>query len=70
MIILKNSKCFNDPFGFGNSIGFKVLTNGNQIDRLMEVPLSKVKVFGILETEFAPRKQKQIQKIIKCLSEI
>jgi hypothetical protein len=66
-IIIDNAKCMNDPLGLGASIGFSVDTDEKTISQIITNPILKIKVFGILETEFAPRKQKQIQKIVNCL---
>lgn len=66
-IVIENAKCENDPLGFGASVGFTVITTEETLMQIIEHPIQKVKVFGILETEFSPRKQKQQQKIMTCL---
>lgn len=66
-LILENATCFNDPLGLGASIGFQVEVTENQIREILNQPIKKVKVFEILETEFAPSKQKQQQKLVHCL---
>ncbi len=66
-IELENAECQNDPLGFGASIGFTVMTTEETMLQIIDYPIEKIKVFGILETEFAPRKQKQQQKILNCL---
>ena len=67
-IIIPNAKCENDPLGFGASIGFSVRTSESKIKKIIENPIQKIKVFGILETEFSTRKQKQQVKILTCLT--
>ena len=66
-IILKNADCKNQPLGLGGSIGFTVRTTELVMGQIVNNPIQKLKVFGILETEFSPQKQKQLQKIIACL---
>ncbi|HKL02865.1 MAG TPA: hypothetical protein VJ911_04285 [Cryomorphaceae bacterium] len=66
-IVIDNAECENDPLGFGASIGFTVMATEETLMQIIEHPIQKVKVFGILETEFSPRKQKQQQKIMTCL---
>ncbi len=66
-IVIENAKCENDPLGFGASIGFTVMTTEETLVQIIESPIQKIKVFDILETEFASRKQKQQQKIMTCL---
>lgn len=66
-IIIENAECENDPLGLGASIGFTVMTTEETILQIIEYPIQKIKVFGILETEFSTRKQKQQQKILTCL---
>ena len=67
VIHLHNAECLNDPLGLVNSIGFIVKLTENQISETLINPIIIVKVFGILETKFSPRKQKQQQKIVNCL---
>jgi hypothetical protein len=67
-IIIQNASCENDPLGFGASIGFSVRTSKSNIERIMKNPIQKIQVFGILETEFSTRKQKQQIKILNCLT--
>jgi len=67
-IVIPNAKCENDPLGFGASIGFTVRTSESNIEKIIENPIQKIKVFGILETEFSTRKQKQQVKILTCLT--
>jgi hypothetical protein len=66
-IIIPDAVCENDPLGFGASVGFTVYTSEGIIKILILNPIQKLKVFGILETEFASRKQIQQQKIYNCL---
>jgi hypothetical protein len=66
-VVIENAECENDPLGFGASIGFTVMTTEETLKQIIESPIQKIKVFGILETEFASRKQKQQQKILTCL---
>jgi hypothetical protein len=68
-IEIKNAKCLNDPLGFGASIGLLVNTSEEIMKKLIDNPIQKIKVFGILETEFEQKKQKQKQqqKIMTCL---
>ncbi len=66
-IEIENAECQNEPLGLGASIGFTVKTTEEIMQKLIENPIQKIKVFGILETEFAPNKQKQQQKILICL---
>lgn len=53
--------------GFGASIGFTAKTREEVLEKIIDDPIQKIKVFGILETEFSPRNQKQQQKILTCL---
>ena len=67
VIVIENAKCQNDPLGLGASIGFTVSTTESTIEQLVNNPIQKIRVFGILETEFSPRNLKQQQKIFTCL---
>lgn len=66
-IVWENATCFNDPLGMGNSVGFNVEIAEDQIREILNQSITKIKVFGILETEFSTKKQKQQQKIVSCL---
>jgi hypothetical protein len=66
-ILIENAECENDPMGFGASIGFTVRTHEKVLEQVIDDPIQRIKVFGILETEFSPRNQKQQQKILICL---
>jgi len=66
-IIWENATCFNDPAGLESAIGFQIKITERQIREILNQPILKIKVFGILETEFAPNKQKQQKKIVDCL---
>jgi len=66
-IVIENAECENDPLGFGASIGFTVMTTEETLMQIIESPIQKVKVFGMLETEFSRGKQKQQKKILTCL---
>ena len=67
-ITIENATCENDPMGFGASVGFTVKTNEALILELMNDPIVKLRVFNILETEFALKKQKKQQRIFTCLA--
>ena len=68
IVKVPNAGCFNDYLvGIGDIISFHVETTEAVIQRIYEKPIVKVNVFGILETEFSSRKQKQQQKIANCL---
>jgi hypothetical protein len=67
LITWENATCFNDPAGLEGAIGFQIKITERQIREILNQPILKIKVFGILETEFAPNKQKQQQKIVACL---
>ena len=68
IVKIPNAGCFNDHLvGIGNIIGFHVETTEAVIRKICEKSIVKVNVFGILETEFSSRKQKQQQKIANCL---
>ena len=64
---VENVKCLNDPLGLGNSIGFRVEITEEQLKEISNKSFSKLKVIGILETEFSKRTQKQQIKIMNCL---
>ena|SRR5690606_19888830 len=66
-ILIENAECENDPMGFGASIGFTVKTREKVLEPVIDDPIQKIKVFGILETVFSPRNQRQQQKILTCL---
>lgn len=66
-ILIENAECKNNPMGFGASIGFSVKTSENVLEQVINDPIQKINVFGILETEFSPKSQKQQQKIFTCL---
>jgi hypothetical protein len=66
-VIWKNATCFNSPAGLSGAIGFQIQITEKQISKIMIHPIFKIKAFDILETEFAPNKQKQQQKIVDCL---
>jgi hypothetical protein len=67
IIIIENAECKNDPMGFGASVGFTAKTRADVLEKIIDDPIQKIKVFEILETEFSPRSQKQQQKILTCL---
>ena len=67
IILINNADCVNDPLGLGNSIGFNVRTNETNFKQILNDPIAKIKVFGILQTEFSEKMQEQQQKIINCL---
>ena len=66
-ITIENANCENDPLGFGASIGFTVKTRKEILESVIDDPIQKIKVFGILETEFSLKKQKELQRILTCL---
>ena len=66
-IIIENAECKNNPLGFGTSIGFTVITTEAVIKPLITYPIQKIKVFGILETEFSASAQKEQQEIMNIL---
>ena len=65
-IIIPNVKCMNKPLGF-TSVGFTVVCSEKVIEELASDPIQKIKVFGILETEFSMKKQATIMETSKCL---
>lgn len=67
LITWENATCFNNPAGLIDTIGFQIKVTDRQIREILNQLILKIKVFGILETEFAPNKQKQLQKIVDCL---
>jgi hypothetical protein len=67
IIIIKNAECENDPMEFGASVGFTTKARADVLEKIIDDPIQKIKVFGILETEFSPRSQKQQQQILSCL---
>jgi hypothetical protein len=67
LIIWGNATCFNNPAGIQGAIGFQININERQIREILNQPILRIKAFGILETEFAPNKQKQQLKIVDCL---
>jgi hypothetical protein len=67
LITWENATCFNSPAGLEGAIGFQIKLTERQIREILNQPILRIKVFGILETEIAPNKQKQQQKIVDCL---
>ena len=67
LITWENATCFNNPAGLDGAIGFQIKVTERQIREILNQPILRIKVFGILETEFAPNNQKQQKKIVDCL---
>ena len=53
--------------GVGNTIGFHAEVKEAIVQKISKAPIVKIGTFGVLETEFSRRKQKQQQKIASCL---
>jgi hypothetical protein len=66
-VVLENATCKNSPMGARNLVVFTVITTENSLLQLLDNPILKIRVFGILETEFNTKNQKKQQKIISCL---
>ncbi len=66
-IIIEGVECENDPLGFGASIGFTVNTTEEKIIPILDNPIQKMTAFGILETEFSGKQQKEQQEILAIL---
>ncbi len=66
-IIIEGAECENDPLGFGASIGFTATTTEEKIKPILNNPIQKITVFGILETEFSPKQQKEQHQILNIL---
>ncbi len=63
-----DANCFNDGLiGTKNIVGFHVEVAGFIIRKIYEAPIFKIRAYGILETEFSSRKQKQQKRIANCL---
>jgi hypothetical protein len=67
LITWESATCFNKPAGLDGAIGFQIKVTERQIREISNQPILRIKAFGILETEFAPNKQKQLKKIVDCL---
>jgi hypothetical protein len=67
-VSVRNVKYMNNPLGQCCSLGFQAEIEEDQIKLLAGSPIVTLKVIGImLTTSFAPKKQKQHQKICDCL---
>ena len=58
---------YNDPLGFGNSIGFSIHLSKAQIEVVSKTPIVSMTIFGILTTEFSKANQKEQIRIVNCL---
>jgi hypothetical protein len=66
-IEIDNASCENDPLKMGNTIAFTVNTTEEVMVKLVDNPIEKLTVFGLVETEFSLKNQKKQIKIITCL---
>lgn len=66
-LVVRNAECRNNPLHLGPSIGFTAHTTPKVLEQIAATPIVKITAFGILETEFTPRQQKQQVQIATCL---
>ncbi len=67
LIVVDNVTYLNNPMGYCCSLGFQCEVSETIIKTLSQNPIVTLTVKGILSTSFAPRKQKEQQKIYNCL---
>ncbi len=66
-IVLDSVEYQNNPLGFCCTLGFWVYISEVNINRLSENPVVTIIVKDILSSSFNPKRQKEQQKIYKCL---
>jgi len=66
-IVLDSVEYQNNPLGFCCTLGFWVYISEENIKRLSENPIVTITVKDILSSSFNPKRQKEQQKIYKCL---
>ncbi len=66
-IVLDSVEYQNNPLGFCCTLGFWVYISEENIKRLSENPIVTITVDDILSSSFKPKRQREQQKIYKCL---